>query len=219
MHFETDNLYHIYNQGNNKENVFFSKGNYLYFLEKIRKYLLPQCDIIAWCLMPNHFHLMVYVHTENINLFENSESNSNNSCSTSLSCTTTTTTESTTQSIPKNQIRDLNNSIGLMLTSYTKALNKQQQRSGSLFRQHTKAECITKLQIFNPLFFGKHIAIFPAEYEYPQICFDYIHFNPVKSGLVNKPEDWEFSSYRDYYGYRNGKLINRERIKEFAIVF
>ncbi len=27
---------------------------------------------------------------------------------------------------------------------------------------------------------------------------NYIHQNPVKAGLVNKPEDWEFSSARNY---------------------
>jgi len=27
---------------------------------------------------------------------------------------------------------------------------------------------------------------------------DYIHYNPVKHGLVHKPGDWEWSSFRDY---------------------
>jgi REP element-mobilizing transposase RayT len=30
------------------------------------------------------------------------------------------------------------------------------------------------------------------------IKVNYIHFNPVKAGLVEKPEDWEFSSARNY---------------------
>jgi hypothetical protein len=34
----------------------------------------------------------------------------------------------------------------------------------------------------------------------------YIHLNPVAAGLVSKAEDWEFSSYRDYLGLRNGTL-------------
>jgi putative transposase len=29
---------------------------------------------------------------------------------------------------------------------------------------------------------------------------NYCHFNPVKSGLVNRPEDWKWSSYRAYQG-------------------
>jgi putative transposase len=31
-----------------------------------------------------------------------------------------------------------------------------------------------------------------------KVKLDYIHFNPVKSGLVDKPEDWPFSSYTDW---------------------
>jgi len=61
MFFEEGNLYHIFNQGNNREKIFFSRDNYIFFLEKIKKYIIPHADIIAWCLMPNHFHLMVYV--------------------------------------------------------------------------------------------------------------------------------------------------------------
>ena len=89
MHLESENIYHIYNQGNKRENIFYSKNNHLYFLERIRKYLLPYCDYIAWCLMPNHFHLMVYVYTVDIVLFENSEDNSKDSFNTTLRCTTT----------------------------------------------------------------------------------------------------------------------------------
>lgn len=31
------------------------------------------------------------------------------------------------------------------------------------------------------------------------IKVNYVHYNPVKAGLVVKPEDWEFSSARNYY--------------------
>jgi putative transposase len=34
----------------------------------------------------------------------------------------------------------------------------------------------------------------------------YIHMNPVTAGLVTRPEDWAFSSYRDYVGLRDGTL-------------
>ena len=41
------------------------------------------------------------------------------------------------------------------------------------------------------------------------ICFNYIHQNPVMSGLVSKMEDWEFSSFRDFIGLRNGTIIEK----------
>jgi len=58
MDFDKGHLYHIYNQGNNQQMIFFNKENYLFFLKKIRIHVLPFADILAWCLMPNHFHLM-----------------------------------------------------------------------------------------------------------------------------------------------------------------
>jgi len=33
--------------------------------------------------------------------------------------------------------------------------------------------------------------------------------------MVEHAEDWEFSSFRDFCGLRNGKLINKNRANEF----
>ena len=64
MYFEPSGIYHIYNQGNNQQKVFYSRENYLYFLRKLRIHILPFANILSWCLMPNHFHLMVEVKDE-----------------------------------------------------------------------------------------------------------------------------------------------------------
>jgi len=64
MVLKEGNIYHVFNQGNNRENIFFSRENYLYFLSKINIYIKPHADILAWCLMPNHFHLMLYIHSD-----------------------------------------------------------------------------------------------------------------------------------------------------------
>ncbi len=55
-----ETFYHIYNRGNNQQNIFLKRENYLFFLNKVRKHLLPHLDIVAYCLMPNHFHLLAY---------------------------------------------------------------------------------------------------------------------------------------------------------------
>ena len=62
MQFDTGHIYHIFNQGNNRQKIFLERENYLFFLRKIHKHVLPFADILAWCLMPNHFHLMVHVN-------------------------------------------------------------------------------------------------------------------------------------------------------------
>ena len=109
-----------------------------------------------------------------------------------------------------------------MLASYTRAINKQENLTGSLFRDKTKAECLTKTEGITPSFFntqyGTIINIPNPEKEYPQVCFNYIHNNPVKGNLVKHAEDWEFSSNQDLFGLRDWKLINRARVKEFGLL-
>ena len=64
MKIFTDNLYHIYNRGNNKDLIFFENDNYNYFLNQFKKYVSPFCDVYAYCLMPNHFHFFLRVNDE-----------------------------------------------------------------------------------------------------------------------------------------------------------
>ena len=50
--------YHIYNRGNNRERIFFEPDNYLFFLKKIKEYLVPVADVLVYCLMPTHYHVV-----------------------------------------------------------------------------------------------------------------------------------------------------------------
>ena len=54
-----DSFYHIYNCGNNKENIFIEEQNYIYFLQLAKKYLSKTADILVYCLLKNHFHFLV----------------------------------------------------------------------------------------------------------------------------------------------------------------
>lgn len=211
MHFWQGHIYHIYNQGNNRQRIFFERDNYLFFLRKMREYLLPYCDVVAYCLMPNHFHWMVEVKAVAV-----------------VKAVEIGGTERMTQSHPLSgrtpanfKEVSLNDSISVLLRSYTRAINIQQKRSGSLFRPKTKAECLTARNGVSPSFFrrefGTHVNTHRQEEEYLQICFDYIHRNPVVAGLVGVAEDWEFSSFRDYKGLRNGTLIDKDKAKRIGI--
>ena len=53
--------YHIYNRGNNKQDVFFEEDNYRYYLQLLAKHILPISEIYAYCLLPNHFHLLLCI--------------------------------------------------------------------------------------------------------------------------------------------------------------
>ncbi len=53
--------YHLYNRGINRGRIYFENENCLFFLRKMRQYLLPVMDVIAYCLMPTHYHVLVRV--------------------------------------------------------------------------------------------------------------------------------------------------------------
>ena len=55
----SDNFYHIYNCGNNKENLFIEERNYTYFMQLLEKYILPIANVWSYCLLKNHFHLLI----------------------------------------------------------------------------------------------------------------------------------------------------------------
>jgi putative transposase len=101
----------------------------------------------------------------------------------------------------------LSKGIKTLLSSYTRGINNELNQTGSLFTQNTKSKNLTKFDLNeNKVNSGaKNVTV-----NYPYWCINYIHQNPLKAGLVNKIEDWEFSSFRDYIGIRNGSLCNKE---------
>ena len=56
--FLPDQYYHFYNRGNNRQGIFFQHDNYLYFIRGMKKYLCPYVDILAYTLMPTHYHIL-----------------------------------------------------------------------------------------------------------------------------------------------------------------
>ncbi|MFM9951126.1 MAG: transposase [Saprospiraceae bacterium] len=117
MHFELNQIYHVYNRGNNKQPIFFTEANYLYFLQKIKKEWKKYVDILCYCLMPNHFHCMLVPNEEG--------------------CKHIVLAGKDTH------MQNLSKVIGKTLSSYTKALNVQNKTTGKLFQKKTKAKLLT----------------------------------------------------------------------------
>jgi REP element-mobilizing transposase RayT len=59
--FESGCVYHVWSHANGIENIFREEKNYMFFLKKYSQYLNPYVETYAYCLMPNHFHLMIEV--------------------------------------------------------------------------------------------------------------------------------------------------------------
>lgn len=189
MILEQGNIYHLYNQGNNRGLIFFRKENYHYFQQKLAKHILPFADLLAWCLMPNHFHLMIAIQK-------------------------------------KNEPYQLNNSIAVMLRSYTRAINFQEKRTGALFREGTKAEFLDSIEsgkLKRENSSNRVTSSHPVtgylvnEEEYLHTCFNYILNNPVKAGLVRQISDWEFSSFQEINNPQDKLPINKELVGELGL--
>lgn len=139
---QPNTLYHLFNRGNQQQLVFPEERNNHYFLEKVKKAFSVDIDLLAFCLMPNHFHLMAYT-SDNFNY------------------------------------NSFSNRLAVMLRSYTRGIQKQEKFVGSLFQQNTRKKELPKFQdAFN--------------------CFQYIHQNPLRANLVNRLEQWQFSSFNEY---------------------
>lgn len=57
-------FFHVFNRGNNGDNLFYKERNYGYFLEKYFEYMSPVLDTYCYNLLPNHFHLLARVKEE-----------------------------------------------------------------------------------------------------------------------------------------------------------
>jgi putative transposase len=65
--FLAGQYYHLYNRGHNRQTIFFERENYLFFLRQVRQYLTTQgIDILAYCLMPNHYHFLVQLQHDHV---------------------------------------------------------------------------------------------------------------------------------------------------------
>ncbi len=64
MQFDQGRAYHVYNRSINQELLYKSDENYRYFMDRFSYYLDSKVDVLAYCLMPTHFHFFVRAATE-----------------------------------------------------------------------------------------------------------------------------------------------------------
>jgi len=157
--------YHIYNKGINGINLFYENKNYEYFLKLYEKYIDPIADTFAWCLMPNHFHLLVRIKEEKeikINQLSNSVRVWN--------------PDRVENNEGEKKVKSIHLYFSDLFNAYCQAINKQEHRTGSLFQRPFKRK-----QIEQELYFKQLVM--------------YIHNNPVKHGFADCIQDYPWSSY------------------------
>jgi putative transposase len=84
------------------------------------------------------------------------------------------------------------------------AMKSVKQSSMSAVNQRRGAEG----ELWQPRFFDRALR---TVQEYNEKV-EYIHLNPVRAGLVNRPEDWRWSSYNEYAGMSAGESVSRRTV-------
>jgi REP element-mobilizing transposase RayT len=122
--------YHLFNHANGKENLFLEQKNYSFFLEKLAQYILPISKIFSYCLMPNHFHLVLQIRHEEelLALWQKSK-------------------DAVTFTQKQLELKT-SKAFGNLFSSYTQAYNKVYNRRGSLFIPSMKTEQIGDVNHF-----------------------------------------------------------------------
>jgi REP element-mobilizing transposase RayT len=115
--FIANNFYHVYNRAVGSEKMFKQEKNYSYFLQKMQQYILPVADVYCYSLLPNHFHLLVRIKSEEIieSIFQSSK------------------IKSLQAKYDINRSLFIAEQFGNWCNAYTKAFNKMYNRKGKLF--------------------------------------------------------------------------------------
>ncbi len=183
--------YHVYNRGNNRQNIFLERRNYPYFLQLYIKYLLPVATTFAYCLLPNHFHFLLRTYTkeeQRAYWFEQQRQQIG------------PLSESGPISPAKPKpfkLTEPSRAFNNMFIAYTRAVNKATGRTGALFERP----------------FGRKLVNSDA---YFQTLIVYIHQNPQHHRFVNDFRDWKWASYGAFNSSGTSHIKRAEAIEWFG---
>ena len=139
---------HLIQRGNNRGACFVGRGDYLLYLlhlnELARKY---DCAVHAYCLMPNHVHLLLTPEKED-----------------SLTL-----------------MRELG-------PRYVQYFNRRHGRTGTLWEGRFRSSLVQSAR-------------------YVLACYRYIELNPVRAGLADDPQNYEWSSHHATAGQQSDSLV------------
>ena len=161
---EPGTCYHIYNRGNNRENIFIKPGNYPYFLKKYALYLSRVLDTYVYNLLPNHFHLVVRIKPKAEIV----------PALTGMPGVIDFPSLQDLESLSEGDI--VSELFRRFFIAYAKAINKQEDRVGSLFQKNFKRRPVQSDGHFTNLIY-------------------YVHTNAQLHGICDDFRDWPYGSY------------------------
>lgn len=173
--FHPDNFYHVFNHAVGKENLFNRHENYLFFLAKFDFYISPIAKTYCYCLMPNHFHLLIQIRGEEMirQLAENNKHDFD---------------------VHKYVMQKISN----FLNSYAKAFNKENNRKGALFLDFTKRIEINNAGYFTGLI--NYIHYNPVRHHFCQFPTDWIYSSCNSIISTDKTSKLERNAVFNWFG-------------------
>ena len=211
---EHGRYYHIYNRGNNREDLFNENENYNHFLRLYEKYIDPIADTYTWVLMKNHFHLLVRIkEEEKIGSYLPLNSDGSND-SVRFKTTGNNLTESggpvrvvaTNKTNTTEHVRVLLATIpkpnptkhfSHLFNAYSKYYNKLNSRTGTLFQRPFK-----RIEVTGDPYIRNLIV--------------YIHTNPVHHKFIEDFTNYPWSSFRTLFSTNPTKLKREQVIEWFG---
>ncbi len=185
--FYENGIFHVYNRTNNKELLFKSPGNRLYFLKQFHKYLHPFLDTFCWNLLPNHFHLLVQVKTtEEIKKYLQTL----RWVSLKPIEKKYLANEATTELLLELEWKRFFN-------SYAMAFNKQHQRKGNLFQRPFK-----RVEVMKDSQFTQAIIYIHANAQHHKFCNDFTkhQWSSWHTMLTDKPTHLKRAEVLEWFG-------------------
>lgn len=164
-------FYHVYNRGVAQQNIFYQQENFAYFLSLYFKHTQDIVDTYAYCLLNNHFHLLVRVKIVRVK------------------------NEEQLATCFSNGKKSLSQPFSNCFNAYTQSINKQQERTGGLFeRPYRRVLIESETQLLKCLYYihanpEKHKLI--SDYrEYPHSSWhELTSLMPTK---LSRNEVWEW---------------------------
>ena len=150
--------YHAINRGNRQETVFHDQGDYSRFMFLVAR----ACErvpirLLAWCLMPNHFHLVLWPQQDG----------------------------------------EMSRWMHWLLSSHVRCHHRRYETSGRIWQGRFKS--------------------FPIEQdEHLLTVLRYVERNPLRAGLVEHAEDWEWSSLPTWLKSPRPKLLHEGPVQRWG---